>query len=368
MSTSIATAQGETRVQRMSGMGRIGPKWFPLFLLLPAFVFVLIVTGFPLLYSLYVSFTPYELLKPDSLSFESSEMFRNYERLFSLTTLSLAPDPASETGYQALRDVTRENPQYRGYTEWFSVDLFGARQVVLARDTVFWGSLVNTILFLAITVNLEYALALGLSQLLARVTHGQGLMRTLLMIPMMFAPILVGFQFRWFFNVNLGLVNNALVSLGLMTEQTRVAWLVDEPLGMMAIMLATIWMNLPVMTIILLAGTLSLPQETFEAAEVDGASAWQKFRFITVPLLAPFTYIALTVRSLDVARAFDIVRIMTDGGPAHRTELMWTYVTRLAIEDTKFGLGSAMSWVTVIISLAFTVYLFRQLVKSRIVQ
>jgi len=69
-----------------------------------------------------------------------------------------------------------------------------------------------------------------------------------------------------------------------------------------------------------------------------------------------------------VARAFDIVRIMTDGGPAHRTELIWTYVTRLAIEDTKFGLGSAMAWVTVIISLSFTVYLFVQLVKARIVR
>jgi multiple sugar transport system permease protein len=313
-----ATAQGETRVQRMMGMGRIGPKWFPMFMLLPAFVFVLIVTGFPLLYSLYVSFTPYELLRPNSLNFEMPTALRNYERLLG--------------------------------------------------DEVFWRSLGNTLLFLVVTVNLEYVLALGLSQLLARVTHGQGLMRTMLMIPMMFAPILVGFQFRWFFNANLGLVNNFFVSLGLMTEQSRVAWLVDEPWGMISIMLATIWMNLPVMTIILLAGTLSLPQETYEAAEVDGASAWQRFRFITIPLLAPFTYIALTVRSLDVARAFDIVRIMTDGGPAHRTELMWTYVTRLAIEDTKFGLGSAMSWVTVIVSLAFTVYLFRQLVKSRIVQ
>jgi multiple sugar transport system permease protein len=315
---SVATGQSESRVQRLIGVGRIGPKWFPLFMLLPAFVFVLMVTGFPLLYSLYVSFTPYELLKPTSLNFELSTALRNYERLVG--------------------------------------------------DAVFWRSLGNTLLFLAVTVNLEYVLALGLSQLLARVTHGQGLMRTLLMIPMMFAPILVGFQFRWFFNVNLGLVNNFFVSLGLMTEQSRIAWLVDEPLGMISIMIATIWMNLPVMTIILLAGTLSLPQEQYEAAEVDGASAWQKFRFITIPLLAPFTYIALTVRSLDVARAFDIVRIMTDGGPAHRTELMWTYVTRFAIEDTKFGLGSAMSWVTVIISLAFTVYLFRQLVKSRIVQ
>ncbi|MBZ0296192.1 MAG: sugar ABC transporter permease [Anaerolineae bacterium] len=287
-------------------------------MLLPAFLFVFFVTALPLLYSLYISFTPYELLKPNSLHFELATAFRNYERLF--------------------------------------------------QDQIFWKSFINTILFLAVTVNLEFVLALGLSQLLARVTWGQGVMRTLLMIPMMFAPILVGFQFRWFFNANAGLVNNALIDLGLMNPQNRVAWLVDEPLGMLTIIIATIWMNLPVMTIILLAGTLSLPAEPFEAADVDGASNWQKFRYITFPLLAPFSYIALTIRSLDVARAFDIVRIMTDGGPAHRTELLWTYITRLAIEDTKFGLGSAMSWITVIISVLFTLYFFRQLVKSRVVQ
>lgn len=293
----------------------IGSRYFPFFLMLPSLVFIVIVTGFPLLYSLYVSFTPYELLKPNSLHFELSKAFNNYIRLF--------------------------------------------------QDETFWRSFKNTLIFLAVTVNLEYLLALGLSQLLARVTRGQAIMRTMLIIPMMFAPILVGFQFRWFFNANLGLINNTLVSLGVLTEQTRISWLVDEPLGMISIAVATIWMNMPVMTIILLAGTLSLPMETYEAAEVDGASAWQKFRYITFPLLAPFTYIAMTIRSLDVARVFDIVRIMTDGGPAHRTELIWTYVTRLAIEDTKFGLGSAMSWITVIVSVLFTLYLFRQLIKTR---
>lgn len=296
----------------------LGGGKFPFLLILPSLLVIVIVTAFPLLYSLYVSFTPYELLKPNSLVLDGSRLLNNYQRLFS--------------------------------------------------DTTFHRALINTILFLAITVNLEYVLALGLSQLLARVTRGQGLLRTLLMIPMMFAPILVGFQFRWFFNANLGLVNNGLVSLGLMQESGRIAWLVDEPFGMISIMIATIWMNLPMMTIILLAGTLSLPFEVYEAADVDGASAWQKFRHITIPLLTPFTYIALTIRSLDVARAFDVVRIMTDGGPAHRTELIWTYVTRLAIEDTRFGLGSAMSWITVIISVIFTLYFFRQLVKARIIQ
>jgi multiple sugar transport system permease protein len=311
---SAALAASKLAKRLAQGSGQIGPRWFPVFLILPSFVIIVIVTGFPLLYSLYVSFTPYELLRPNTLAFSLPTALDNYKQLIN--------------------------------------------------DPVFRKALVNTIIFLAVTVNLEYLLALGLSQLLAQVTAGKNIIRTLLMIPMMFAPVLVGFQFRWFYNDTVGLVNNFLSVFGI---QGR-AWLVEEPFGLLSIMAATIWMNLPVMTIILLAGTLSLPQELYEAADVDGATSWQKFRLITVPLLAPFTYIALTLRSLDVSRAFDIVRIMTGGGPANRTELIWTYVARLAMDSSKFGLGSAMSWITVIISLAFTVYLFRQLVKSRIVQ
>jgi multiple sugar transport system permease protein len=124
-------------------------------------------------------------------------------------------------------------------------------------------------------------------------------------------------------------------------------------------------MNVPVMSIILLAGTLSLPREVYEAAIVDGASSWQQFRNITFPLLQPFTIIALTLLSLDIARAYDIVRIMTGGGPAHRTEMIWTYAGRLAIRDSQFGMASAMSMIGVILGVLFTLYLFRQLMKSR---
>ncbi|MCY4072307.1 MAG: sugar ABC transporter permease [Chloroflexi bacterium] len=297
---------------------RIDAGPFPFLLILPSVLVILLVVAFPLIYSLYVSFTPYELLRPNSLNFQLAKALRNYQKLLN--------------------------------------------------DDIFWRSLWNTIVFLAVSVNLSYVISLALSQLLARVTVGQSLLRTLLMVPMMFAPILVGMQFRWFFNANVGLVNNFLISLGLIQVQGQIAWLVDVPLGMITIILASVWMNIPVLTIILLAGTLSLPTETFEAAEVDGASGWQKFRFITFPLLAPFSYIALTIMSLDIARAFDIVRIMTDGGPARRTEMLWTYITRLAIEDTKFGLGSAMSWITVFLSVLFTLYFFRQLVKARIVR
>jgi multiple sugar transport system permease protein len=290
--------------------------YFPWLLIAPTLIIISAVIIYPMVYSVYVSFTPFNLLRPETFAFDPDRIFRNYERLWE--------------------------------------------------DELFWQSLGNTVLFLAVTVNLEYVLALGLSQLIARVTFGQGLIRTLLMIPMMFAPVLVGFQFAWFFNATVGLVNNALMGFGLMTEPK--AWLVDVPTGMMTIMLATIWMNVPITTVILLAGTLSLPTEIYEAAEVDGAGWWVTFRRITLPLLQPFILIALTVRSLDVGRAYDIVRIMTDGGPANRTEMIWTYTGEMAIQNSRFGLASAMSMVSVILGVVFTLYLFRQLIKSRVVQ
>lgn len=292
-----------------------GTSWFPWLLIAPSLLVIGIIVIYPVLYSIYVSFTPFHLLRPDqTFVFTVEKMWDNYIRL--------------------------------------------------AEDDVFWRSMRNTVLFLAVTVNLSYFIALALSQLMARVTRGQSVMRTLLMVPMMFAPVLVGFQFAWFFNATVGLVNNTLTSFGLMSEPK--AWLVDQPTGMIAIMIATIWMNIPMLTIILLAGTLSLPRETFEAARVDGASAWQQFRNITMPLIAPFTLIALTVLSLDIARAYDIVRIMTGGGPAHRTEMIWTYTGRMAIRNSQFGLASAMSMVAVFLGVAFTLYLFRQLIKSRV--
>jgi multiple sugar transport system permease protein len=290
--------------------------WFPYLLIAPAVIVIALVILYPLIYSVYVSFTPYNLLRPaKTFVFHFDTMFKNY--------------------------------------------------VKLTHDKVFWRSWGNTIIFLLVTVNLSYVLALALSQLLARVTRGQGVMRTMLMVPMMFAPVLVGFQFAWFFNATVGLVNNILITFGILAEPK--AWLVDQPWGMIAIMTAALWMNIPMMTIILLAGTLSLPRDVYEAAEVDGAHAWQKFKHITFPLLKPFTLIAMTVLSLDVARAYDIVRIMTGGGPAHRTEMVWTYAGRMAIRNAQFGYASAISMTSVVLGVLFTLYLFKQLINSRVV-
>jgi len=318
MTTNVNTAQlpaPRPPAEKVSLYTRLRRRqWFPYLMTVPALLVVLAVVVFPMAYSLFVSFTPFHLLRPDTTSaFVASEMFDNYARL--------------------------------------------------ARDDVFWRALRNTVIFMLVTVNTSLLIGFGMALMMARMTTMVGAARTLLMIPMMFAPVLIGFQFAWFFNATVGLVNNALQTLGLISDP--IPFLIDQPSGMIALMMASIWMTVPVVTIILLAGRLSLPEELYDAASVDGASLRQKLRHITIPQMRPFFVIVMLLLSLDIARAYDIVRIMTDGGPAHRTELIWTYAGQLAIRNSQFGLASAMSMTGVVLGVAFTFYLFRQMMNVR---
>lgn len=303
---TAVTLPGKKPKVAMPGQGRLLPVVF----LVPGILLLLFVVGFPMLYSLYLSFTNYTLTNARNISFVG---LSNY--------LSLVQDP------------------------------------------VFWQAFGRTVLFMTLAVNLEFALGFVIAQLMAKAIRGRGALRTIIMMPMMLAPILVGFQFKWFFNDQVGLVNNILFTL---TGKAQIiAWLVDVPLGFIAILVAEIWMGTPFMAIILEAGILSLPTEPFEAAEVDGASGWQKFRELTIPMLMPFIYTAMAIRSLDLARVYDVISIMTGGGPGNRTETIWTYVYRLAFTGHNYALGAAMSYVTVAISFLFTYYLFRNVVNSR---
>jgi multiple sugar transport system permease protein len=108
-----------------------------------------------------------------------------------------------------------------------------------------------------------------------------------------------------------------------------------------------------------------MPRDPIEAAHVDGCTPLQTFRYITWPYLMPFAFIAMTIRSLDVARAYDIVKIMTDGGPAKRTELLWTLVGRTAYSDARMGMANAMAYFAIVLSILFTVYFFRKLAAAR---
>ena len=283
----------------------------PFLLLLPAIVVLAAVVVVPLLLSLYSSFTPFRLTKPET--FFVFIGLRNYLSILA--------------------------------------------------NTDFWWAFGRTVLLLTIALNLEMLLGLGLAMLVEKATRGQRILRTLMMFPMMFSPILVGFLFKYLLNDSIGFVNNALFSLHLISEP--IPWLVDGTLANLSIISAEVWMSTSVFAILLLAGLMAMPKEPIEAARVDGCNPWQVFRHITLPFLMPFIYIAMTIRSLDVARAYDMVRIMTNGGPAGRTELLWTLVTRVGYQNSQMGSANAMGYVSILLSIVFTFYFYRKLTAAR---
>jgi len=287
------------------------PRAIPYLLLLPAIVVILSVVLLPLLVSFYSSLTGYVMTRPATL-FQFVGL-RNYQRLLD--------------------------------------------------NSDFWWAFGRTLFFVTIALNLEMALGLGLALLVNQITWGQRTLRTIMMFPMMFSPILVGFQFKYLLNDSIGFVNNALFSLGLIREP--VPWLVDGTLANLSIIFAEIWMSTSVFAILLLAGLMAMPKEPIEAAKVDGCNPVQVFRHITLPFLMPFVYIAMTIRSLDIARAYDMVRIMTNGGPAGRTELLWTLMTRIGYQNSQMGAANAMGYVSIILSIVFTFYFYRKLTAAR---
>jgi multiple sugar transport system permease protein len=283
----------------------------PLRLLLPAFGSVAIVVVLPLLFSLYTSFTAYRLIEPDTIW--NVVGLRNYLRAF-----------ASED---------------------------------------FWAAFGRTVLFLTIALNLELLLGLGIALLLNQIVKGQRALRTIMMFPMMFSPVLVGFQFKFMLNDSTGVVNHVLQTVfGL---KTTIPFLVDARSALASLIAAEVWNSTPVFAVILLAGLMALPKDPIEASKVDGCTPWQTFRYVTLPYLMPFIYIAMTIRSLDVGRAYDIVRIMTNGGPGGRTELLWTMVGRIAYDDSRMGYANAIGYVSVLVSVLFTLYFFRKLNAAR---
>jgi multiple sugar transport system permease protein len=288
------------------------PRAVPYLLLLPAIVVILSVVLVPLLVSLWSSLTAYVLIRPATLF--QFVGFRNYQRLIG--------------------------------------------------NSDFWWALGRTLVFVAVSLNLEMVLGLGLALLVNQITWGQRTIRTIMMFPMMFSPILVGFLFKYLLNDSIGFVNNALYSLGIVTSDP-IPWLVDGTLANISIVFAEVWMSTSVFAILLLAGLMAMPKEPIEAARVDGCNPWQVFRHITLPFLMPFVYIAMTIRSLDVARAYDMVHIMTNGGPAGRTELLWTLLARVGYETSQMGSANAMGYVSIILSIVFTLYFYRKLTAAR---
>ncbi len=217
-------------------------------------------------------------------------------------------------------------------------------------DGRFWQSLWNTSVFTLASVFLELILGMGVALVLNQSFPGRGIVRTISLLPWALPTALMGLAWAWIFNDQYGIVNDILLRIGIL--QTGVSWLGDPTLAMMAVVIADVWKTTPFIALLLLAGLQSISSDLYEAYAIDGASAWQSFWKITVPLLLPQIVIALLFRFAQAFGIFDLVQVMTGGGPAGATEMVSIYIYSTVMRYLDFGYGAALVVVTFLLLIA----------------
>jgi multiple sugar transport system permease protein len=232
----------------------------------------------------------------------------------------------------------------------------------LVSDQFFLSALAHTLVYAVIALTVEFLIGLGLAVLLNRQMRGRSFFRATLLIPMMLPPVVVGVVWRLMLNPNFGAINGTLKGFGVNTE--ALTWTASPTLAFASIIAVDIWQWTPFMFLILLAGLQAIPDEPYEAALIDGSTAWQTFRNITLPLLKPAILIALLLRTMDLLRVFDQIFILTEGGPGSATETISLYIYRTAFRFSDFGYAAAMSFVLLLLTNSISLVYIRLLGKQ----
>lgn len=243
-----------------------------------------------------------------------------------------------------------------GSPEWVGLANY---QRMLA-DPVFWQSLGNTLLFTAVTVPIEMIGGLLLAVLFNSALPARGVFRTIIVLPLVISGVASGMIAVTIFSEGSGVVNKALQGIGL----APVAWQSDGAAAFVSVMITAIWLRIGFNMVIYLAGLQSISPELSEAATLDGAGRWKLFRFITVPLVGPSTFFLLIMNVIASFQVFDVVFVMTGGGPGFATSVLGTYAYRNGFEIREQGYGAALGVVILIITLLFT-YLQWRTSRSR---
>ena len=264
------------------------------FLTMPALLMLFGVAGWPLFRTFFYSFTDAALDTPDEYS------------LVGLTN----------------------------YLGWVDGEAIG----VLA-DPLWWRSVVNTLSFAAVSVTCELILGMAVALLMHQSLRGRGLIRTAVLIPWAIPTIVSAKMWGWMFHDQYGVVNDILSRLGLIDHP--VAWIAEPFLSMCAVVIADVWKTTPFMALLLLAALQTIPTSLYEAARVDGASAWKRFWHITVPLIRPAMIVALIFRAMDALRVFDLIYVLTSNSEA--TISVSGYARDQLVGYQKMGTGSAAS-------------------------
>jgi multiple sugar transport system permease protein len=217
----------------------------------------------------------------------------------------------------------------------------------LFSSQVFQGVVFNTVKFTLVSVPIEFFLGLGLALLLNREIKGKNVFVTLLSLPMIIAPVIAALAWRWMFNFDFGALNYVLSFVGV----KPVLWTGDPNISLYSVVVADVWTTTPFMMLLLYAGIQMIPTHLYEAARVDGASTIQIFWHITLPSLKSVLIVALMIRTIDAfTKLFDIVYIITGGGPGYSSMVLPIYAYKVALTFFDLGKGAAISVITLLFS------------------
>jgi multiple sugar transport system permease protein len=320
---------------------------------LPAGVLIFTFIVLPFFLAFWFSFTNQRFTSPNPAEYVGTANFR---QLLDLGVLTLEPtrdaatnaplqDAEGKVVYPALRSIIRNNPdypQYNGMREWFSWNSGENRTYVLARDVVFMKALTNTFLFVVLVAPLQGGLALLLAVMINQKLPGINVFRTIYFMPVVVSMVVVALLWRFIYDGNNGLLNTLLnyLTFGLFQP---VDWLGNSTTAFSALVAMSIWQAVGFHMVIWLSGLQTIPASLYEAADIEGASKWQKFRFVTWPGLRNTAILVLLVITMQAFSLFTQVDVMTQGGPVDATQSLVYQALQRGYGKQDIAMGSAIS-------------------------
>lgn len=329
---------------------------------LPALLGLFMFIVLPFVMAITITFTDQRMMSPHPTTFVGLD---NYQRLLGLNYLVMSPevdeknqiklDETGEPVYPRLRNVIRSSkPELKGYFELTQFQIGGDRRlIILAKDPIFYQSLINTFLFALMVVPLQSGTALGLALLVNKGLKATNFFRTVYFAPVVTSMVVVSIVWTFLYHTESGLINEYLrfVSFGLVGP---IDWLGDKNWAMPSIVIMSSWQGAGVQMLIFLAGLQGIPKVLYEAASIDGANAWQKFRYITLPGLKNtmvFIVISTTIAAFGL---FTQVDVMTSGGPQGSTTTVMYHLVQKGFRemDTAYGSTISVIYFLIILSIA----------------
>ncbi|MFO1151726.1 MAG: sugar ABC transporter permease [Alsobacter sp.] len=315
MSEAASLATDVARAHRKGLMSRVGPsnrKVFPWLLMAPTLIILFAIGIYPFLYALYIAGHNVVLSKP--------------------------------------------------YIPRYFVGLDQYQSVIKDRD--FWQALGTTVWFTVEAVFLEFWLGLGLALLFQRQLRGESVFRLLILIPMILPPLVAALIWRYMFYPGAGLVSYYVGAVTRALGRGDVPFLSDPDIAFQTLVFVDVWEWTPFMFLMMSAGLASIPRQPYEAAEIDGASAWRVFWTITMPLLRPAILIAVVIRTMDAFRTYELIVIMTRGGPGNATTTLNVYLTKTGLEFFDASKAAAISLLMMMVIILMS-FVFIRVFRSR---